>query len=71
MIRPEMAITPSITKTEKKTTTKKSERNVKDRAITRQYNTKNLIISRTSKDKRRLLEKRRKTSEIKNQKLSN
>lgn len=66
-----MAITPSITKTEKKTTTRKSERNVKDNAVTRQYNTKNLIISKINRDRRRLLENRRKRSEIKNQNLNN
>lgn len=59
MIRPDRPITPSMTKTEKRIITKKSEKNVRDKESTKEYIKKNLKISMSNRLRRRLLEKRR------------
>ena len=61
----ERAITPSITKTEKKIITKKSETKVNEREATKKKITINLINSKTRRLKRRLEEKYKKRIRIK------
>lgn len=55
LINPERPITPSITKTEKNTITKKSEKRTEDKLDEKRKIVTNLVTSRTKRDRRRLL----------------
>lgn len=59
-----------MTKTEKKTTTRKSDKNVIDSVETRKYRTKKLIISNTRRDNNKLVERNKKTQDKINQNIN-
>jgi len=59
-----------MTKTEKKTTTRKSDKNVMDSVETRKNSTKKLIISNTRRDSNKLVERNKNTQDKINQNIN-